>query len=150
MEQKRKIVPPVYLLASLLAMAGLHFWFPIVRIIPAPWSYLGGILLALGIGVSVTAATSFRRAGTPVIPFERSTVVVTGGLFRVTRNPMYLGMVIGLSGAAILFGTLSAFFPIPVFVWIIQARFIRGEERFLEELFGEQYVAYKRSVRRWL
>ena len=150
MEQKRRIVPPVYFFGSLLAMAALHHWLPIARLIAPPWSYGGTILLVLGIAMSATAAGTFRRAGTPVIPFERSTVIVTGGLFRFTRNPMYLGMVVGLVGAAILSGTLGAFIPILFFIWVIQARFIRGEERFLEELFGEQYLAYKRRVRRWL
>jgi protein-S-isoprenylcysteine O-methyltransferase Ste14 len=149
-EQKRKIIPPVYFLASLLAMAGLNYWLPIARIIAVPWSYLGAILVVLGITLTAFAGISFRRAGTPVVPFERSTVIVTGGIYRFTRNPMYLGLVIVLIGAAILFGTLSVFIPIPLFVWIIQARFIRGEEGFLEELFGEQYLAYKRRVRRWL
>jgi protein-S-isoprenylcysteine O-methyltransferase Ste14 len=150
MEQKRRIVPPVYLLLTLLIMTGLYYLMPLARIVPVPWSYLGAILVALGIGLSVTGATSFRRAGTPVIPFELSTILVTHGLYRVTRNPMYLGMVIALIGAAVLFGTLSAWLPIPVFVWIIQANFIRGEERFLEEIFGEPYLAYKKKVRRWL
>ena len=63
---------------------------------------------------------------------------------------MYLGMVLLLLGVAIALGSLGAWLPIPVFVWIIQARFIVGEERFLEQTFGEPYVAYKRAVRRWL
>jgi protein-S-isoprenylcysteine O-methyltransferase Ste14 len=75
---------------------------------------------------------------------------VTGGLYRYTRNPMYLGMVSVLIGAALLFGTLSAWLPIPVFVWIIHNNFIRVEERFLEGIFGGQYLQYKNKVRRWL
>jgi protein-S-isoprenylcysteine O-methyltransferase Ste14 len=77
-------------------------------------------------------------------------VLVVGGFYRYTRNPMYLGMVTALLGVAILLGTLSAFLPIPIFVWIIQKQFIEGEERFLEEIFGGQYLAYKGKVRRWL
>ncbi len=150
MEQKRKIVPPVYLLLTLLLMTGLHFLAPIVRIVPTPWSYLGAILVVAGIFLSATGAASFKRAGTPVIPFEPSTALVTHGLYRVTRNPMYLGMFMVIAGAAVLFGTLSAFIPIPLFVWIIQANFIRGEERFLEGIFGAAYLAYKQKVRRWI
>jgi protein-S-isoprenylcysteine O-methyltransferase Ste14 len=150
MEQKRKIIPPVYFLLSLLAMTALHFWLPIARIVPVPWSYGGGILLILGIALAAIASGLFKRAGTPVIPFEPSTALVTSGPYRFTRNPMYLGLVLILVGAATLFGTLGAFLPIPVFVWIIQTRFIVGEEHFLEEIFGEQYLAYKGRVRRWL
>jgi protein-S-isoprenylcysteine O-methyltransferase Ste14 len=150
MEQKRKIIPPVYFLLSLLAMAALHFWLPIARIVPVPWSYGGSVLLILGIALAAIASGLFKRAGTPVIPFEPSTALVTSGPYRFTRNPMYLGLVLILLGAAMLFGALGAFLPIPVFVWIIQTQFIAGEERFLEEIFGAQYLAYKGRVRRWL
>ena len=63
---------------------------------------------------------------------------------------MYLGMVLLLIGFAVVLGTLGAFLPIPIFVLIIQEWFIKGEERFLEEIFGEQYVAFKKRVRRWI
>ncbi len=150
MEQKRRIVPPVYLLITLLLMAALHFGAPIARVLGPPYSYVGAVPLIVGIAISAIAAGAFARAGTPIIPFERSTVLVVNGLFRFTRNPMYLGMVVALLGVTMLLGTVSPFLPIPVFVWIIRKQFIEGEERFLEEIFGEQYVAYKRRVRRWL
>jgi protein-S-isoprenylcysteine O-methyltransferase Ste14 len=150
MEQKRRIIPPAYFLVSLVAMLGLHRWFPIARLLGPPVSYGGAVLVVLGLGVAATAATAFKRAGTPVIPFERSTTLVTTGLYRFTRNPMYLGLVTVLVGVAILFGTLGALLPIPLFVWVITTRFIEGEERFLEEIFGEAYAGYRRHVRRWL
>src|SRR5882672_4826546 len=136
MEQKRKIIPPIYFLLSLIAMTALHYWLPIARLVPAPWSYCGAVLVIVGVIMSAAASSSFRRAGTPVIPFERSTVLVTSGYYRWTRNPMYLGLVLTLVGAAVLFGTLGAFLPLPVFMWIIQTQFVAGEERFLEEIFG--------------
>jgi protein-S-isoprenylcysteine O-methyltransferase Ste14 len=150
MEQKRKILPPVYLLLTLAAMTALHYVLPLAWIIAVPYSYSGLVLIILGIGIAATAAWSFNRAGTPVIPFEPSTAVVTGGLYKFTRNPMYLGMVLVLTGAASLFGTLSVWLPIPVFIWIIRNNFILGEEKFLEEIFGKRYTDYKSKVRRWL
>jgi len=150
MERKRKIIPPFYLTAALIAMATLHFLAPVARFAAAPFTYLGLVPLIGGIVMAATASNAFRRAGTPVIPFERSTVLVTRGWFRYTRNPMYLGMVLILFGVALLFGTLSTLLPIPLFAWAIQRNFILGEERFLEEIFGEQYLGYKRQVRRWL
>jgi protein-S-isoprenylcysteine O-methyltransferase Ste14 len=150
MEQKRKIVPPIYLLFTLLAMAALHFGVPVARIIHAPYTYAGAVLIVLGISITATAARGFARAGTPIIPFEPSTALVTSGLYRMTRNPMYVGMVVALLGAGVCFGTLSPFLPIPLFVWIIQKRFIVGEEKFLEEIFGAQYLDYKSKVRRWI
>jgi protein-S-isoprenylcysteine O-methyltransferase Ste14 len=151
MDQRPKIVPPAWFLMSLLAMPALHFLLPITRLLPAPYSYLlGGLLLAAGLATGGTAFVSFTRAGTPVVPFERSTTLVTGGSYRFTRNPMYLGMVLMLSGVAALLGTLSPWLVVPLFAAVIQTNFIRGEERFLEEIFGESYRAYKTRVRRWL
>jgi len=150
MEQKRKVIPPVYLVATLGVMTALYYRAPLARFLEPPFTYLGAVPLVGGIGMAIAASRAFARAGTPVIPFERSTALVTDGLYSVTRNPMYLSMVLILLGVAVLFGTVSALLPIPVFAWVIQHNFIRGEERFLEEIFGEQYLGYKRRVRRWL
>jgi protein-S-isoprenylcysteine O-methyltransferase Ste14 len=149
MEKKRRIVPPVWLLATLLALVALHHWLPLRQLVPAPWSYAGAVLIALGLLLGGPALLAFRRARTPVVPFERSTALVTSGSFRFTRNPMYAGMVLLLLGVATLLGSLGAYLPIPLFIWIIQRNFIEGEERFLTEIFGEQYQAYQRRVRRW-
>ena len=150
MEQKRKILPPVYLLCALLAMAALDYYFPLWQWARSPFNYAGALPLLLGIIVAGIAARAFVRAGTPVIPFETSTALVTDGLYRFTRNPMYLGMVMVLVGAGILFGSVTALLPVPLFFWIIVRNFIRGEERFLESLFGQHYLDYKARVRRWL
>jgi protein-S-isoprenylcysteine O-methyltransferase Ste14 len=150
MEQKRKILPPVWLLLTLGTMAALHYLLPLARLLTPPWSYAGIIFITAGIGIAAIAALSFNRANTPVIPFEPSTALVTGGLYRFTRNPMYLGMLLVLVGTALLFGTLSVWLPIPVFAWIIRNNCILGEERFLKEIFGKPYTDYKNKVRRWL
>ena len=88
--------------------------------------------------------------GTPVRPFDESTLVVTTGMFRITRNPMYLGMVLALLGVGLILGSATAFAPIPAFVAIIHYQFILYEERFMEDLFGQEYLAYKSNVRRWI
>lgn len=148
--EQRKIVPPVYMLFALLAMAGLHYAMPLVQVVEAPLSYLGLVPLLVGITIAATAARMFDRAGTPIRPFERSTTLVTVGPYRYTRNPMYVGLTLILVGVWLLLGSVSAALPIAIFVWIIQSRFIRGEERFLDEIFGEQYRGYKSRVRRWI
>lgn len=150
MERKRRIFPPVYLLLTLIAMIGFHYLLPIAQFMQAPFSYLGIVLIVLGISITVAAADAFRKVGTPVVPFEKSTVLVTSGLYRFTRNPMYLGLVALVIGAGMFFGSIGSLIPIPFFIWIITVRFIREEERFLHDIFGDDYVAYKRSVRRWL
>jgi protein-S-isoprenylcysteine O-methyltransferase Ste14 len=146
----RRVLPPVWLLLALVASFALDRWLPLVRLVPAPWNYLGLVPLGVGALMSLTAALSFRRAGTPVVPFTPSTALVTGGWFRLTRNPMYLGLTLILGGVALIDGTLGAFLPLPVFVAILHQRFIKLEEPFLEGIFGNDYRAYKARVRRWV
>ena len=108
-----------------------------------PFSDIGALLFALGAVSTLWATFAFSKAGTPIIPLEQSTALVTHGLYRITRNPMCLGPVVALIGIALLLGTVPPFFVIPIFVWVIRRRFVLREERFLEEIFGKQYVAYK-------
>ncbi|NIM61593.1 MAG: isoprenylcysteine carboxylmethyltransferase family protein [Acidobacteria bacterium] len=150
MNYPRKILPPVYFLLALIVMGALHRYVPVAVLVASPYRYGGVALIVLGLGVTIAAAGLFFKLGTPLRPFEESTLVVTTGMFRFTRNPMYLGMVLVLVGTAVMLGTLVAFLPVPPFVAIIRLRFIRNEERFMEDLFGEEYLAYKRKVRRWI
>ena len=92
----------------------------------------------------------FDAAGTPVMPFSESTAVVDTGLFRFSRNPIYLAMVLALTSIGVIIGDLLPLIVIPAFVLIIQTLFIHHEERVLEQRFGEAYRAYKSRVRRWL
>src|SRR5512138_238927 len=126
MEQKRKVVPPVYFVLTILLMAALDRALPVARIFSLTWARIGLVPIALGTFLCVYAYYGFAKAGTPVVPFERSSALVTTGLYRFTRNPMYMGLVLILAGVATMLGTLSPWLPIPFFVWIIQANFIHG------------------------
>jgi len=150
MSPGHRIVPPVYFLAAVAASVALHFGMPVGVVVPSPVNLAGGVLVAAGLGITLWAAGLFRAAGTPLIPFERSTALVTGGIYRWTRNPMYLGLIAALLGLALLLGTLGAFVPVPFFVWQIRRAFVIPEEAFLEGLFGSRYLEYKARVRRWL
>jgi protein-S-isoprenylcysteine O-methyltransferase Ste14 len=150
MSGRHRIIPPIYFFAALLAQAALHRFAPIAAIVPSPLNLAGAALVAAGLALTLWAAGLFRIARTPVRPFEPSTALVTSGVYRLTRNPMYLGMVVVLLGAALLFGTLAAFVPVPLFLWQIQRKFVVPEEAFLEGIFGEPYLAYKGRVRRWI
>ncbi len=145
----RRVLPPIWMVIALLATYVLDRWLPIVEIVPWPWILAGVPLIVLGIAMSASSAGAFRRAGTPVIPFETSTTLVLRGWYRVTRNPMYLGLALALAGVGVLQGSLGALLPLPAFIAILHLRFILGEERFLEGIFGEEYRAYKSRVRRW-
>lgn len=150
MERKRRILPPVYMAACILLAVALHFVLPIARFESISARLPGAALVVFGLFMTASAAGAFKRAGTPLIPFEPSTALVTSGWFRITRNPMYAGMVTMLVGLGLALGSAGALLPVPLFIAIVQTSFILGEERMLTEIFGQQYVDYQSRVRRWI
>ena len=127
-----------------------HYLFPILTIIHKPYTYLGIVLMLLGFAMATWAAKTFRKAGTSYQLHGESSALTTSGPFRISRNPMYLAMVIWTAGLAVLLGSLTAFlFPILFFV-LANFLIIPPEERTLEKVFGEQYISYRQHVRRWL
>ena len=148
--KRKRILPPTYLFVSILVMAALHFLFPISKIIPFPWNLLGAIPFALGLAANLIADRAFKKHKTIVNPFETSTVLITCGIFRITRNPMYLGFVLILIGISIFMGSLTPYVVIPVFAVLMDVVFIRGEQKMLEGTFGERWLDYNHKVRRWI
>ena len=148
--QDRRVLPPIYFFLAIAIMVALHYALPVVRWLGPPWRWLGLIPISAGVTFAVIANVQFARHQTTIKPFQLSSALVTGGIFRVSRNPMYLGMVMVLAGIGVCLGTLSPFAAIPLFVWLIRARFVRFEEASLEEQFGDEFLGYKRNVRRWI
>lgn len=149
-EKKRKIIPPVYLIMTLVLMWVMHHYASVFQYIRPPFAYAGIALVFCGIAMAAISAGMFRLAGTGLEPFDEATTLVTGGFYRYTRNPMYMGMFLMLLGVAILLGSVGALLPVPVFVLIIRNHFVLGEERFMEAAFGQPYLDYKSAVRRWI
>ena len=135
---------------TLLLMWFMQFYLPLYQYIHEPVAYAGIVAVFLGIIMAAISAAMFKRAGTGIEPFDEATTLVSGGFYRYSRNPMYLGMFLMLTGAAFLMGSIGAVLPVLVFVTIIHNNFVLGEERFLEASFGQQYLDYKSTVRRWL
>ena len=146
----RKVQPPAYLLAAIAAMVALHFGLPLRRLLHFPWAALGAVPLAAGLALNLVADGAFKAAGTTVKSFHTSSALVTGSVFRISRNPMYLGMVLTLAGAAFLLGTLSPWLVVPPVAVVFDVAFIRPEEATLHETFGEAFREYRKHVRRWL
>ncbi len=145
-----KMLPPTYLLIAIAVMVVLHFMFPIMTIVSLPWNLLGIVPLVVGVVINMVADNTFRRANTPIKPFEEPTALVTSGMYQVSRNPMYLGLVLILVGIAILLGSVMPYIVIPVFMILIEKSFIRVEEQGLEQKFGQQWLEYRQRVRRWV
>ena len=122
---------------------------PVFQFIHEPVAYAGVVGVFLGIIMAAISAGTFKKAGTGIMPFDEATALVTGGFYRYTRNPMYVGMFLMLAGVAFLMGSIGATLPVLVFILIIRNNFVMGEERFLEASFGQQYIDYKSKVRRW-
>ena len=144
------VLPPIYFLIALAVMIGLYFIFPIARGVPPPYNYLGVLPIVAGALMVIWAANFFSKVGTTIKPFKQSTQLVTRGLYKYTRNPMYLGMAFILIGIAIYLGKIAPFFIIPLFIGLIQQNFIRMEEKALQDTFGDEYAEYKKRARRWV
>ena len=119
--------------------------------LPQRNAFVLGLLVA-GVCVSVLGVASFRRARTTVNPLkpERSSCLVTSGIYRYTRNPMYLGLLLILLGWAVFLANLVAFIFLPAFIVYLNRFQIRPEEKALASLFGQDFANYRSKVRRWL
>jgi len=141
-------IPPRLFL--LYGLAGVVFHFAVYGsvVIRARWT--GGVVLAIGAALTLWGARTFALTRTSILPWERTTRLVTSGPFRFTRNPMYLGMVTMLLGSALSLGTIGPWTAAFALALTLQLRFIRHEERALAASLGEAYQRYRASVRRWL
>ena len=148
--KKPRILPPVWLAFAIISMLALDRWLPLAQLTPWFSSGFSWLLLLPGLAITLVATGGFKRAKTGIVPFSKSTALVTDGIYRFTRNPMYLGMAMLLAGLALKLGSLGAWIPIPVFIAIVQRQFIRNEEIFLAAIYGDAYRAYQEKVRRWL
>ena len=149
MAEQKPLLPPFFFMTATAAMVLLNFVLPLGRLQPLD-RLIGLVPLVLGVAVVVAADQQFKRKGTTVKPFQPVSALVTGGVYRLTRNPMYLSMVLILVAFALFMNHIGPLLVIPVFVWIIHRRFIAAEEQHLEEAFGDSYRTYRGRVRRWI
>lgn len=115
-----------------------------------PWNLVGLIPLAAGVALNLLADAAFKKAHTTVKPFQKSSALITKGVFSISRHPMYLGLVLILLGLAVLMGSLSPLIVIIVFAVLMEQVFIRTEEKMLGNQFGPTWNAYKNKVRKWI
>lgn len=111
---------------------------------------LGLSLSGTGLAIGLQASWRFRRAHTPLEPWQPTTALVTAGIYRRTRNPIYLAFALTYAGAALLASSRTALGLLPAVVVVVNRGVISREERYLEQKFGEEYRAYCRRVRRWI
>lgn len=153
---EHKIPPPVIDLA-----VGVLMWV-LARTVPSAqlWqseplsvATLAGLAIAFAGGlIALAGALEFNRARTTVNPLSphKASALVTSGVYRFTRNPMYLGMLLVLVGWGVYLGNAAAWAALPLFVLLMNTLQIKAEERILRERFGETYLRYAARVRRWV
>lgn len=147
-----KIPPPLQWLAMAALAAVLARLFPGLRLPFAGHRALAMILALAGVGSGMAGVMAFRRARTTIDPHRPgdASALVRTGIYRRTRNPMYLGLLLTLLGVAAWLAHPLALLCVAVFVaWMTRFQ-IRPEERALKRLFGAPYEDYLRQVRRWL
>jgi protein-S-isoprenylcysteine O-methyltransferase Ste14 len=115
----------------------------------AAGDWIGALLVGAGLALAIAAAVEFRRARTTIIPHEEPSAIVTSGVYRFSRNPIYLGDALILAGLGLRWDSVLALVLVPVFVAVITARFIRPEEARLRVRFGAEFEAWAARVRRW-
>lgn len=111
--------------------------------------FLAILLIVAGLTVALLATRRFGAAGTRVEPWAPTSAIVTDGVYRYTRNPMYLGMILLSFGLGLLFRSPGSLLLVPLAAAAIAVFVIPREEAYLEHKFGADYLAYRKRVRRW-
>ena len=143
-------LPPVLYAAALATGLVLHFVFPI-QLLPQMLSLsLGIALILVSIVIVVSALRALARAKTTFDTRKATTAIVTDGPFRYSRNPMYLALTLLYLGIASLVNSLWILVLVLPLIVLVQRGVIEREERYLERKFGDDYLEYKRQVRRWI
>jgi protein-S-isoprenylcysteine O-methyltransferase Ste14 len=147
-----KVPPPLVALVIVAGMWLLAWVTPVVPLAVFARVPIACVLAAGGLAFGLAGSLAFRRAGTTVNPLkpERASQLVDSGVYRITRNPMYLGLLLALIGLAVYLAAPLALPGPVVFAGYIHRFQIKPEERALEAKFGSVYVDYKQRVRRWL
>ena len=144
------IPPPLLFVLPIVASLALEWLVPTSFVHGAFRWTLGVLMVVAGVALNVGGFITQKRAGTDPIPFNPSTRIVAHGLYRFTRNPMYIGFAFWTLGLAILVDSAWMLLAVPIGLVLVGRIVITREERYLERKFGEEYLNYKRHVRRWI
>jgi protein-S-isoprenylcysteine O-methyltransferase Ste14 len=142
--------PPVVYAVAIITGAILQRAAPLPFISSTLAAPLGATLVALAVVLFIASVARFRAANTPVPGNKPTTAIVREGPYRFTRNPIYLAFSLLQLGIAIWYNSVWLLATLAGAVALIHYVVIRREEQYLERRFGDEYLAYKASVRRWL
>ena len=146
-------IPPLALTAvSAVAIAMVTVCAPLIHIPFPGHKYASAVLVVFGFLLAAVGVAQFRQSRTTLNPMspDRASAVVTSGIYRVSRNPMYLGMALVLLGVAAWGSALAGYLVVVGFCWYLTRFQIFPEERALRAAFGEEFAQYMGRVRRWV
>lgn len=142
-------LPPMWLALFGALAWGQSQWLPVLRF--GGWAeWAGAALIGAGLLSMGAAVAQMFRHKTTVIPRHTPRELVADGIFRLTRNPIYLGDALVLGGLILRWDAVLSVVLVPIFMGLIQRRFIRGEEMRIRDAFGVAFEDYAARVRRWL
>lgn len=145
-----KIPPPILTIIFIVIAYVAKWTIPITLVVPNFLRNIAFALIVAGFSLGIAAISEFRKARTTVDPHGSVSSVVTSGIYRFTRNPIYLGFLLMLIGIPLNSGTYWGLILAPVFIYFMNNLVIEREEAYLEKKFGDVYIGYKSRVRRWL
>ena len=147
----RKIILPPYLLATcLIGMIALDRLASPHIFLHGDITYTGYLMALIGIALPIWGAQIFKKRKTNILHYRNPDQIVTEGPFKLSRNPMYLGMLVILLGATVKLGILEGFLFVGLFFTVANWWYIPFEEERMKEAFGESFEDYRARVRRWL
>jgi protein-S-isoprenylcysteine O-methyltransferase Ste14 len=151
MEMKWIDLPPVWLLAMIALAWAQAAWLPLGLSFGGAWAdFAGGLLVGGGLILMVLAVIEMRRARTTIIPHREADKLVQSGIFSRSRNPIYLGDVLVLAGLILRMDAVLALPLVPVFLGILEKRFVIPEENRLRRKFRADFARYCQKTRRWI
>jgi len=146
----KNIHPPFVALFYIVVTMVLQRFIPVPFVVPASLKTAGLALTFLGFMLGVGAFIEFRKARTTLDPHGSVKALVTGGIYRITRNPIYLGFFLMVVGFPLNSGSLWGIVAAPFYATTMSRLVIEKEEAYLERKFKEQYTGYRLRVRRWI
>jgi protein-S-isoprenylcysteine O-methyltransferase Ste14 len=144
------ILPPVVMLFTGLLMRGLNHYLPLLRFWETHFCWLGIVMMVTGIAVAQWHSRLFKKIGTNFLTFKEPDSLTTKGFYSCSRKPMYLGFLFTLTGFWFSLGSVTSMVALLGFWGLIIYWYIPLEGNALARKFGESYLNYKKSVRRWL
>ena len=140
-------IPPVWTLFAMIFSVILHFIYPMVLF---QFRAIDIGIIAVGIYLIFTTPVWFKRKSTTIVPRRKPTTLIVDGPFRMSRNPMYLGMILLVFGTGLSLGSIQAIFPSILLFFFLEKNYVLPEERKLIEAMGEEAEQYFKATGRWI